>query len=90
MNNKLFYFIKAGQPRIWFSSTGQLLHWESPGTSRARELADVYRLLDCEEDLEGNDRMPALEALKNMVKFIYSQKATKLGKISTAPVDLTI
>ena len=65
--NKLFYFIKAGQPRIWFSSTGQLLHWESPGTSRARELADVYRLLDCEEDLEGNDRMPALEALKNMV-----------------------
>jgi hypothetical protein len=63
----LFYFIKAGQPRIWFSSTGQLLHWESPGTSRARELADVYRLLDCEEDLEGNDRMPALEALKNMV-----------------------
>ena len=67
MNNKLFCFIKAGQPRIWFSSTGQLLHWESPGTSRARELADVYRLLDCEEDLEGNDRMPALEALKNMV-----------------------
>ena len=67
LNNKLFYFIKAGQPRIWFSSTGQLLHWESPGTSRARELADVYRLLDCEEDLEGNDRMPALEALKNMV-----------------------
>ena len=63
----MFYFIKAGQPRIWFSSTGQLLHWESPGTSRARELADVYRLLDCEEDLEGNDRMPALEALKNMV-----------------------
>ena len=59
---------KAGQPRIWFTSSGKILHWESQGTSRARELADVYRMLDCEEDLDGNDRMPALEALKNMVR----------------------
>lgn len=58
---------KAGQPRTWFSSSGQMLHWESPGTTRARELADVYRILDCEEDLEGSDRLPGLWALKNML-----------------------
>ena len=68
--NQVISFFKAGQPRIWFSSSGKVLHWESPGTSRARELADVYRLLDCEEDLDGNDRIPALEALKNMVSSI--------------------
>ncbi len=57
---------KAGQPRVWFASNGKVLHWESPGTTRARDLADVYRILDCEEDLEGSDRLPGLEALKSM------------------------
>lgn len=61
---------KAGQPRVWYNSSGQMLHWESPGTSRARELADIYRILDCDEDLEGQDRIPALVALKNMVLYL--------------------
>ena len=52
---------------MWFNSSGQKFHWESPGTTRARELADVYGVLDCEEDVEGQDRLPGLEGLKNMV-----------------------
>ena len=64
MRNIIF---KAGQPRTWFTSTGKMLQWESPGTTKARELSDVYRILDCEEDLEGPDRVPGLFALKTLV-----------------------
>lgn len=63
---------KAGQPRLWFSSSGKALHWESPGTTRARELADVYRILDCEDDLDAADRLPGLEALKTMLQKLDS------------------
>ena len=41
----------------------------------------MYRLLDCEEDLDGNDRIPALEALKNMVR-------TQLNVCLTSQIDV--
>jgi hypothetical protein len=62
---------KAGQPRIYFSSSGQMLQWETPGTTRAQEFADIYRLLDYDDDVEGTDRVPALTALGILVRISY-------------------
>ena len=58
--------------RTWFTSTGKMLQWESPGTTKARELSDVYRILDCEEDLEGPDRVPGLFSLKTLLQTLDS------------------
>ena len=58
---------KAGQPRLWFTSSGKMLQIESPGTTRAQELAEIYRILEIEEDVEGDDRVPGLAALKAKV-----------------------
>ena len=49
-----------------------MLQWESPGTTKARELSDVYRILDCEEDLEGPDRVPGLFSLKSLLTTLDS------------------
>ena len=59
--------IKAGQPRIWFTSAGKMLQWESPGTTKAHELAEIYKILEIDEDVEGDDRIPGLQALKAKV-----------------------
>ena len=61
---------KAGQPRMWFTSAGKMLQWESPGTTRAQELAEIYRMLEIDEEVEGDDRVPGLAALKAKVRII--------------------
>ena len=61
---------KAGQPRMWFNSAGKMLQWESPGTTRAQELAEIYRMLEIDEEVEGDDRVPGLAALKAKVRII--------------------
>ena len=57
-----------------------MLQWESPGTTKARELSDVYRILDCEEDLEGPDRVPGLFALRTLVSHfqLYFENVNKV------------
>ena len=62
---------KAGQPRLWFTSSGKMLQIESPGTTRAQELAEIYRILEIEEDVEGDDRVPGLAALKAKVSVWF-------------------
>ena len=65
--------IKAGQPRIWFTSAGKMLQWESPGTTKAHELAEIYKILEIDEDVEGDDRIPGLQALKAKVRKPVNQ-----------------
>jgi hypothetical protein len=50
------------------SSSGKMMQLETPGTRRAKELFDLYQLLDSDEDVEGEDRLPALHAVAEMVK----------------------
>ena len=49
------------------SSSGKLLQMDTPGTRRAKELFDLYQLLDNDDDVEGEDRLPALHAVAEMV-----------------------
>ena len=44
-----------------------MLQWESPGTTKAHELAEIYKILEIDEDVEGDDRIPGLQALKAKV-----------------------
>ena len=74
---------KAGQPRMWFNSAGKMLQWESPGTTRAQELAEIYRMLEIDEEVEGDDRVPGLAALKAKVRinqiYVYDYLPTYTG-----------
>ena len=67
-------FFQAGQPRVWFSSKGKMLQLETQSTQRARNLADIYRLLAADEEAEGADRLPALAALSEMVTEMVKAK----------------
>ncbi len=54
---------------MWLSSSGQMLQLETPGTRRAKELFDIFQLLDNDQDVEGEDRLPALHAVAETVIF---------------------
>ncbi len=58
---------QAGQPKVWLNSSGQTVELETPGTRRAKELFDIYQLLTNDDDVEGEDRLPALHALAETV-----------------------
>lgn len=75
---------KAGQPRMWFNSAGKMLQWESPGTTRAQELAEIYRMLEIDEEVEGDDRVPGLAALKAKVRIKPNMALT----IRTKPLNV--
>ena len=62
-----FLHFQAGQPKMWLSSSGQMLQLETPGTRRAKELFDILQLLDNDHDVEGEDRLPALHAVAETV-----------------------
>ncbi len=68
IKEKNIFLPKAGQPKICMSSSGKMMQLETPGTRRAKELFDLYQLLDSDEDVEGEDRLPALHAVAEMVK----------------------
>ena len=44
-----------------------MVELETPGTRRAKELFDIYQLLTNDDDVEGEDRLPALHALAETV-----------------------
>ena len=54
---------------MWMNSSGKMLQLETPGTRRAKELFDIFKLLDNDEDVEGEDRLPALHAVAETVNF---------------------
>ena len=53
------------------SSSGKTLQLETPGTRRAKELYDLLQLLSNDDDVEGEDRLPALHAVAETVNSIF-------------------
>ena len=86
--------IKAGQPRSWFNTSGNLLQLETPATQRAKGFADVYMRLisDGNDEVNGPDadeRIPTLHAVAELVRFLNTNTIKNNLSVRTTKGDFT-